>query len=200
MQYGIGKLLETEREYQRALQVIPHVNRWTMVKPNKSKMQLLSLSCSDKFALSQRITTTAAQLSQTLYQHRHMHPPRCVAVGTAMRGGKACNVPEGALYACPGYVPCERSGDGLCACDCAADHAEKHVHRCASRRRHDWRTESDDAAGAAYARFASRGAGARARVSRSCGTQHPRARRRPAGGPGGNCPVERYAQRVQQSS
>ena len=37
MQYGIGKLIETEREYQRALQVIPHVNRWIMAKLDKSK-------------------------------------------------------------------------------------------------------------------------------------------------------------------
>jgi hypothetical protein len=44
MQYGIGKLIETEREYQRALRVIPQVNRWTMAKLDKSKMQLLSLS------------------------------------------------------------------------------------------------------------------------------------------------------------
>src|SRR5499427_11052678 len=105
-----------------------------------------SLYCSGKFALSQQMAT-AAQLIHTPRQYRHMRPPWCVAVSQAMRGGRAGNVPEGVLYACPCYVPCERGGDWLCACDGTADHPEKHLHRCASRRAHDWRSQSDDTAG-----------------------------------------------------
>src|SRR5262245_57064506 len=143
--------------------------------------------------LSQEIATAGARCRQIPRQHRSMYPPWCAAVGKTMRRGKAYDVPEVVLYTCPYCIPYEHDGDWLCACDRKTDHTAADVYRCASRRGHDWRTEPDDAAGSAYARFAGHRARATTGVSRPLHTEHPRARRRPAGGPGRAGAMERHA-------
>src|SRR5262249_34108716 len=78
-----------------------------------------------------RMARAVAPRSHMRRPHRYRHPLSCAAVGQARRGESADDVPEGVLYACPGYVPGERGGHGLCPRDRTADDAEKYLHRCA---------------------------------------------------------------------